>query len=287
MDKKDYIVRQLRRTHNKRFENYVITRIWHLLDNLDIKIITQQYIVRPSDDNGRKKGYALADLYFPQFNLIVEVDEEFHLGQQIMDKKRENDIVNAVNFKILRIDTSGTIESIHERIDEVVRFVKELSKKDFKRWDYTSEFDSEQYIDKGYIDALDNALFLRQVDAYNCFGCGYKGIVQKSCVKHKYIDNASIWCPKLYDHGEWENKISFDESTIYERNKDEDKNRKQVIKWIENERHVRYVFAQSKDNIGRTLYRFKGEYTLNEVKTRSLQKAVWERTNTRVKTIKI
>ena len=52
------------------------------------------------------------------------------------------------------------------------------------------------------------------------------------------------------------------------------------------DRYIRYVFAQSKDNLGRTLYRFLGEYTLNREKTIKEQKAIWERTNTRVKTFK-
>ena len=64
------------------------------------------------------------------------------------------------------------------------------------------------------------------------------------------------------------------------------KNAKAVKDWLATDRYIRYVFAQSKDNLGRTLYRFLGEYTLNREKTIKEQKAVWERTNTRVKTFK-
>lgn len=117
MDKKEYIVKQLHRTHNKKFENYCITRIWHLLNDLDIKIVTQQYIVRPS-------GYALADLYFPQFKLIVEIDEEQHLGHKLEDSIRDKDVINAVNFEIYRIDTSKSLEEIHKKIDEIVKVIK-------------------------------------------------------------------------------------------------------------------------------------------------------------------
>ncbi|MEH7488160.1 AbaSI family restriction endonuclease, partial [Priestia megaterium] len=45
MSKYDYIKRQLAKTNKKNDENYIITRIWHLLDNYDIKINTQQYVV--------------------------------------------------------------------------------------------------------------------------------------------------------------------------------------------------------------------------------------------------
>ncbi|MEH6917512.1 phosphoribosylaminoimidazole carboxylase, partial [Priestia megaterium] len=66
MNKYDYIKRQLAKTNKKNDENYIITRIWHLLDNYDIKINTQQYVVR--SNKHQKVEYGLIDLYFPQFN---------------------------------------------------------------------------------------------------------------------------------------------------------------------------------------------------------------------------
>ena len=136
-----------------------------------------------------------------------------------------------------------------------------------------------------YIDVKDNAVFCRSVDAYNCFGNNYKALMRGGAI-HKYIDNVNIWFPKLYHNGEWNNDITFDENTIYESNVDFIKNAKAVKDWLATDRYIRYVFAQSKDNLGRTLYRFLGEYTLNREKTIKEQKAVWERTNTRVKTFK-
>lgn len=44
MNKYDYIKRQLAKTNKKNDENYIVTRIWHLFDNYDIKINTQQYV---------------------------------------------------------------------------------------------------------------------------------------------------------------------------------------------------------------------------------------------------
>lgn len=279
-NKKEYIVRQLHRTHNKKFENYVITRIWHLINDLDIKIITQQY-VRKTDEE-----YYLIDLYFPQFNFCVEVDEPYHLSQQDIDNNRERDIINTTGFTFARIDTSQDIDNIHKQIDEkVIKKINNYKSTGFKEWDYDKEFDNEQYIEKGYIDVNDNAIFRKEVDAYNCFGNKNK-ILRTGGAKHKYIDNVNIWFPKLYKHGEWENKIDLDENTIYESNIYKIKNDKAINDWLNTKRNVRYVFAQSKDNLGRTLYRFKGEYTLNKEKTIKLNKAVWERTNTRVKTIR-
>ena len=75
MNKYDYIKSQLWRARNKRDENYVINRFWHKLDLPDVKIVTQQYVTRPD-------GHALTDMYLPQFNLHVEVDEPHHLNQE-------------------------------------------------------------------------------------------------------------------------------------------------------------------------------------------------------------
>lgn len=59
MLKYKYIKAQIAKTNKKNDENYVITRIWHKLDNEDVKFITQQYVVRA---DGK---YALTDMFFP------------------------------------------------------------------------------------------------------------------------------------------------------------------------------------------------------------------------------
>ena len=76
MDKKEYIANQLKRTFNKKYENYCITRIYHLLKRNDVQIITQQMFKRKEDGK-----IALADLYFPQINLSIEIDEPHHFSQ--------------------------------------------------------------------------------------------------------------------------------------------------------------------------------------------------------------
>ena len=71
MKKYNFIKKQLSKTNKKNDENYVVSRIWHLLNNPDVKMITQQYIVRDVET----KTYALADIYFPQINMIIEIDD--------------------------------------------------------------------------------------------------------------------------------------------------------------------------------------------------------------------
>ena len=43
-------------------------------------MITQQYIVRDVET----KYYALADIFFLQINIIIEIDEPYHLSEQMM-----------------------------------------------------------------------------------------------------------------------------------------------------------------------------------------------------------
>ena len=74
--KLEYVTRLFEKTNNKKIENYVITRLWHKLDNVDIKMVPQQYVSR---DNSK---YALTDIYFPQFGICVEVNEPAHYFTQ-------------------------------------------------------------------------------------------------------------------------------------------------------------------------------------------------------------
>ena len=110
MNKLEFICRQLSRAENKTFEHYVVTRIWHLLNDTDLKFITQQYVVRP-------EGRALTDMYFPQLHKHIEIDEGHHKKQIESDKLREADIINATGHTIFRVDVTKTIDEINEEID--------------------------------------------------------------------------------------------------------------------------------------------------------------------------
>lgn len=280
VEKLDFISRQLARTYRKRFEQYVITRIWHLLDDTDIKIITQQYIVRP---NGR----ALTDLYFPQFSLHIEVDEEYHLNQSEQDKLRDSDIINATGHEIIRISTSKGLQSLNEEIEQVVQLIKYKKQNcaNFIKWDLGMEQDSNIYIQRGYIDLCDDVAFDKIVSAVNCFGHNYAGW-QRGGASHAFEEGTIIWFPKLFPNGEWDNIITDDENTIYERNVNDDKAVAHIEKTISEGIHTRIVFAKVKDSLGKTKYRFKGKYTLSVEETDFEKGLVWKRVATRVRTYK-
>lgn len=257
LTKKGYIIRQLNRTRNKRLELYAVTRLIHTLNDLDIKFVTQQYVTRPD----RKR--ALTDLFFPQFDLHIEVDEPHHLNQQEADKLRSADIINATDHRIERIDMNDSLslDEINQKIDEIVADIKRLKQsKSFKKWDM-QEFESATYIKKGYIDVDEHVAFRTSKDACNCFGHNYKGW-QKGGALHPYEKESILWFPKLYPNGEWLNSISDDETVIIEKNKN-DRLESHIDKVISEDKHQRIIFAHVKDNLGQVLYRFRGRYQLD------------------------
>ena len=94
MNKLEFISRQFSKAEKKRFEHYVVTRIWHSLDDLSIKFVTQQYVSRPD-------SRALTDMFFPQLQIHIEIDEGHHKKQIEWDKLREVDIINATGHEVL------------------------------------------------------------------------------------------------------------------------------------------------------------------------------------------
>ena len=154
MNQLEFICRQLSKATPKVFEHYVVTRIWHLLNDLELKFVTQQHITRA---NGR----ALTDMYFPQLKIHLEVDEGHHANQVISDKIREADIINATSHTILRIDVTQDLESVNARIDEIVAEIKKAKEDadNFKAWDFDAEQNPETYILQGYIDVEDGVAF--------------------------------------------------------------------------------------------------------------------------------
>lgn len=76
VDKLDYMERLFAALHAKRTELYVITGIWHRLNRTDVKFVIQQRVDLPSGN------YALADLYLPQLNLWIEINELPHKAKR-------------------------------------------------------------------------------------------------------------------------------------------------------------------------------------------------------------
>lgn len=280
MYKLDYISRQFCRAEKKKFEHYVVTRIWHLLNDLSIKIVTQQYVTRP-------EGRALTDLYFPQFQIHIEIDEGHHKNLIQFDKLREEDIINATGHEILRVDVTKELESINNDIEIIINKIKskKSSLQDFKPWDIETEQNPKTYIDRGFIDLKDDCAFRTMVDAANCFGNDYKPKgIWTGRAKHSKEKEKHIWFPKLYKNGKWNNTISTDEKEIREICEIPEIARPHIDSVLNNGIYKRIVFARVKGPLGDIMYRFKGEYELDIGLTNYKDGLLWKRINEQVKT---
>lgn len=280
VDKAEFITRQFHRTHNKRFENYALTRIWHGINSTEVKMVTQQYVIRD-------EGCSLLDAYFPQFNIGIEVDEAQHKAEEnaAADRLRERDVIRAIGCRIYRIDVTRDIHLIHEQCDAIIRIIRDgINKPGYETCNMDDEYTPHRYIEKGYISLEDNAAFRKQIDALQCFGIYYKSSWTGG-ENHPLLDDVLIWFPKMHARREWINVLDETESTIYETNEDFTKNEEMIPIWLSGKRQKRYTFVYSKDSLGMVLYRFKGVFELDQEATKLEKRAVWRRTEESVKTI--
>ena len=278
MTELEYIIKQISKTNKKNFENYVVTRIWHGINNTDIKFTTQQFVSRPN-------GHALTDMFFPQFDLHIEIDEPFHNKQKELDINREADIVQATNHRIERIKITDNINFINEQIDEIIKEIKALRKdqinnKTYEPWDLEKEFNPNFYIEKGYLDINENPAFRTILDASNCLGQNYKG-VQRGWFKSKVYENHNLWFPKFYENADWDNKMIEDGKTIVEKCKIEGRKDTHYYDLIKVP-VKRIVFPRSIDNLGFILYKFKGIFETDMERSSPENGMVYKRIDTRI-----
>ncbi|MGK7250067.1 AbaSI family restriction endonuclease [Acinetobacter oleivorans] len=306
-DLTDYVIRQLGRTKNKRYEAYVVSRIIHLLNDFTLKFVTQQF-VRLSN-----KKIALTDLYFPQLGIHIEVDEGHHflknskieyslnltdepiysISQTESDAMREEDIISITGHKIFRVNVyknqegeSQNLESIHQQIDKIIEEIKVVKNKKieastFKEWNIETEYNPQTYIDLGSMSLADNVVLKTTKDVCNCFGYNYKNY-QRGGALHPYEEDTLIWFPRLYENKDWVNTISPDGLTITEKSTDEAITFKKLEEW-KNGPQKRIVFARVKDNLNsRAMYRFMGLYEFQEADLKD--GVVWKRVACEVKT---
>lgn len=300
MDKKEYIANQLKKTFGKKYENYCVTRIINKLDNLNVRFITQQMFKRDGEE------IALADLYFPQVNVWVEIDESQHLNQAEEDRIRTQEVIkNNIRSKLKNLEEVVyieleeperinifdknriiTIEEINKRIDDIVEKINarilELGDR-FVPWVNVYNT-ADEFVKKQSIEKNDNAKFRTLQDVSELFNKGYHGN-QLAYFNVSKEDNEYAWCPKLklneddFKNILYENEISDDGVYIFESSKE--KNDKFVLDALKtNEK--RFVFAKYKDETGDFSYKFLGVYILDRNKTMNLNKRSWKKIDSKI-----
>ena len=305
-----------KRTKGKDYENFVINQIYARIDNPELEIVTQK-CVRPTKSIDTKnltkvgKNHYLIDLYFPQINFAIEVDEGHHenVENQFNDKQRENLIKGSVSCDIKRIKICKPGKKIPQNYDDIIQQIKEMVveiKGKISKWEKDNNqklrwitndekikrvkeckvFDACEAIHFGGITRVLN--LLSETKNYNKY---------QRCVKN--FDIYSIWIPVLsvrLDDGTvktangWKNFINEDKDEIIEYPSDEKYNRKLDTykapagscppKWGSRKR---VVFMKMKDDFGNNCCRFLGVFKSDHIEyERGKQKRVYKRIATTI-----
>ncbi len=267
MTKLEYIARSLSRGTSKKYETYVVNAIYHRINDPQLEIVTQKHVA------AENKSYYI-DLYLPQFNLAIEVDEWQHAGAQhgASDKRRELDIIEESARKSVggrsqvgrRKAHDVTLDELNKQIDDTVNVIKaEISRRGKLEWLYGAE-KTEMIKKRGTITTTD--CFETNRDIINIvYGKNLKGY-QRAGYKDLWFPVISECDPKTHtitSRAGWINYFHPKTQTIiYEKSNDpvkqEDKKRAAVTDAAN--KKTRIVFIKEKDEYGTYIKRFAGVF---------------------------
>lgn len=299
MEKFEYLAHMLNdRTYGKKYENYVVNAIYSKVNNPELVPVTQQYVKNIKD----KRRYYLLDLYFPQLNYGIEVDEGQHLEEEhkLSDKQRSQNILSAIECEEGRISifndnkTIRSVSEINKQIDREVNKIQKLIKK------YESEGKKLKWLDneeekevirkKGLIDIDDNVTFSSFVDVYN-FIQGEEKIKGTYRCSRLLNPNYRLWVPQLtviQDNGSsnalggWKNFLSEDHKEVREAVPSKYKKETIIGKWNEGILK-RVIFMKMKDRFGKSCTKFIGVYKATEIRSEGKDKVrIYKRIDTKI-----
>lgn len=280
--KLDYISRLLQRTSNKRIEHYVISRIWHLLDNYDVKMTPQQYVSRELTQ------YALTDVYFPQIGLHVEVNEPAHYESEdkvSRDLKRQKEIEIKTGHQVFVVDCRQDIIGIHSQVDELVTKInsevkRKVSNGTFKPWKPENEHNPNYWKEKGFISVSDEVSFYTIEDICLLFDADYqktkRGFLRKGAIANPKNSNQLIWWPSERLRSGWLNNFDEINGTITETHSDSKKKSDHYF-YHDQGTYFRICFFHYTDVLGLTNYKYVGVFTNDKEQSNPEIGTVWRR----------
>lgn len=107
------------KTTNKH-EMAILSNILYSDELSELKPVIQKYVPIPEDQTRR-----YVDLYYPQLQLAIEVDENYHQNQRAEDDLRQINIEKALNCTFRRYDCS-TETNHYEVIQKIITDVKSI-----------------------------------------------------------------------------------------------------------------------------------------------------------------
>ena len=257
------------RTKGKKYENFIVNAIYTKVDNPDLMPVTQQYVRNPKDS----RKYYLLDLYFPQINFGVEIDEGQHMSDecQVLDKARTEAIKSAIGYEEARISIvdkktgqKRSYPEISKDIDLIVLRIKQkIDDLGGVKWVTNEEKKRSLGIIKngpGIFDIKQDVTYRSITEIYNiCGGCRGTGKDAKSLQKgfYKLNNQYYLWVPTLTiednaSDAKYNNYLSEDGTVITEIN-----NNPKGWDNYPGDRN-RVVFMRMKDMYGRSCIRFIG-----------------------------
>ena len=259
-----YLTQMFKKVQFKPIESYIAQRIWHQLNRLDIQMICQQYVKR---DN----TYALIDIYFPQINYGVEIDEPYHadLVQKKKDKLREYEIIKQTNITLQHINCYEQHKSkkkefffrpivqIHQQIDSAVAEIrKRIEQSEQNRtllpWLSENTMTADYHKRKGVLRVQDNDSFRTTLDICETFGVSAVYRRGGRPLNNGYF----LWWPKC-GHKHWTTKLSPNGEIITEQHNIQTKN---TGKATSIEQPKRITFYKQENAFGVSCYRFIGVF---------------------------
>lgn len=117
--KAKYIFSQISslKTTNKH-EMAILSNVLYSSELLELMPIIQKYVPIQEDQSRR-----YVDLYYPQLQLAIEVDENYHQNQRTEDDQRQSSIERALNCSFKRYDCSAE-SNHHEIIRKIIVDIK-------------------------------------------------------------------------------------------------------------------------------------------------------------------
>lgn len=262
--KVEYLAKTFSRTRRKDYENYILNAVWQKIGSLNARPVSQQYV------KGEDNKYFMIDLYFPQLNIGIEVDEAFHKHTVEHDLRRELTIEQKLSsvrkdkfFKLYRIDATLPLDKLTLEIEAVAKEIREkMAENNINQWD--TDLSIKDHIeDKGFISIDDFYRFRKITDVANLvFFKDYKGYQQSTFKVEIDGQMEKVWFPTIStkakaEHEVWFNYLNDDWSVLTEVN-----NREDGKTGDHDHDELRIIFAKIRDNYGKLSYRYIGNFRL-------------------------
>lgn len=243
--KLDYLVGEFSCARNKRYESYVVNRIWGLVCDLPLRPRTQMYAkVRDEEGNAHRR---FIDPCFPEVGLAIECDEQQHAQQAEEDAEREREIQasdvldglfsGGLEFRRVVVHDRSW-EDVERQIEEIAGDVRARARKRGVRAKMAGAEDRAwSFIDPvrwcaGRVELTvdDPVRFASITQACNClFGCSYqedtkgprRGYFTPAAFKSARYEGWKVWFPVLYVEGmrddkHWKNVLDPETAAIRE-----------------------------------------------------------------------